>query len=162
VPLLTLPENLRWSPVFSEVRVAPSLVFYLMFCRSLFVLLPFFFWPLYCLSFFDLLLLITPLVSSNFFFLQKKPTTFQLLYNTIPNSLNIDFMIHRSVYNFLFNTDMFLTFKNSLTQVFSWRFAYLQTIGLIWLEMTPWVDIVHSRWWHSGWSERYDVIMYNL
>jgi hypothetical protein len=36
-----------------------------MFCRSLFVLLSFFFWPLYCLFFFDLLILITPLVSSN-------------------------------------------------------------------------------------------------
>jgi len=31
-----------------------------MFCRSLFVLLSFFFWPLYCL-FFDLRILITPL-----------------------------------------------------------------------------------------------------
>jgi hypothetical protein len=36
-----------------------------MFCRSLFVLLYFFFWPLCCLSFFDIRILITPLVSSN-------------------------------------------------------------------------------------------------
>ena len=35
-----------------------------MFCRSLYVLLYFFFWPLCCLSF-DLRILITPLVSSN-------------------------------------------------------------------------------------------------
>ena len=35
-------------------------------CRSLFVLLSFFFRPLCCLSIFDLGLLITPLVSSNF------------------------------------------------------------------------------------------------
>jgi hypothetical protein len=35
-----------------------------MFCRSLFVLLYFFFWPLCCL-FFDIRILITPLVSSN-------------------------------------------------------------------------------------------------
>jgi hypothetical protein len=34
-----------------------------MFCISLFVLLSFFFWPLYCLSFFNLRLLMTPLVS---------------------------------------------------------------------------------------------------
>ena len=34
-----------------------------MFCRSLFVLLSFFFWPLYCLFFLNLRLLITPLVS---------------------------------------------------------------------------------------------------
>ena len=37
--------------------------FLCMFCRSLFVLLSFFFWPLCCLSFFDLWILITPLVS---------------------------------------------------------------------------------------------------
>ena len=36
-----------------------------MFCRSLFILLSFFFWPLCCLSFPDLQILITPLVSSN-------------------------------------------------------------------------------------------------
>ena len=36
-----------------------------MFCRSLLVLLSFYFWPLCCLSFFDLRFLITPLVSSN-------------------------------------------------------------------------------------------------
>jgi hypothetical protein len=37
-----------------------------MFCRSLFVILTFFFWPLCCLSFFDLRILITPLVSPSF------------------------------------------------------------------------------------------------
>jgi hypothetical protein len=36
-----------------------------MLCRSLFVLLIFFVWPLCCLSFFDLPILITHLVSSN-------------------------------------------------------------------------------------------------
>ena len=36
-----------------------------MFCRSLFVLLYFFFWPLCFLFFFDIRILITPLVSSN-------------------------------------------------------------------------------------------------
>ena len=38
--------------------------FMCMYCRSLFVLLSFFFWSLYCLSF-DLWILITPMVSSN-------------------------------------------------------------------------------------------------
>jgi hypothetical protein len=36
-----------------------------MFCRSLFVLLYSFFWPLCCLFFFDLQIIITPLVASN-------------------------------------------------------------------------------------------------
>ena len=41
-------------PSFNGVRVARSLVFYVVFCRSLFVLLSFFFWPLHvlCMSFF--------------------------------------------------------------------------------------------------------------
>jgi hypothetical protein len=39
--------------------------FICMVCRSLFVLLYFFFWPLCCLFFFDIRFLITPLVSSN-------------------------------------------------------------------------------------------------
>ena len=51
-------------PVFSGVRVI-IFSFRCMFCRSLFVLLYFFFWPLYCLFFFDIQILITPLVSSN-------------------------------------------------------------------------------------------------
>jgi hypothetical protein len=42
---------------FSGVRVTRSLVFCVVFCRSLFVLLSFFFWSLCCLSFFDLRLL---------------------------------------------------------------------------------------------------------
>ena len=41
----------EFTPVFSWVRVAESVVFCVMFCRSLFVLLYFFFWPLCCLSF---------------------------------------------------------------------------------------------------------------
>ena len=47
---------------FSWLRVAPSLVFCVVFCISLFVLLCVFFWPLRCLSF-DLLFLNNPLVS---------------------------------------------------------------------------------------------------
>ena len=51
-------------PIFSGVRVARSLVFCVMFRRSLFVRLSFYIWTLCCLSF-DIRLLITPLVSSN-------------------------------------------------------------------------------------------------
>jgi hypothetical protein len=50
---------------FNEVCVAQSLVFCVVFCRSLFVLLYIFFCALCCLFFFDLRILITPLVSSN-------------------------------------------------------------------------------------------------
>jgi len=67
---LTLPEHTSSPCVFSGVRVTRSLVFRVMFCRSLFA-----FWPLCCLSF-DLWLPITPLVSSNLFSGQP----FQILF----------------------------------------------------------------------------------
>jgi hypothetical protein len=49
--LLTLMEHMSSPTVCSGVRVDWSLVFCVVFCRSLFVLLSFFFWPLCCLSF---------------------------------------------------------------------------------------------------------------
>jgi hypothetical protein len=75
--LPTLSKHSSSPPGFSRVSVARSLVFYVMFCRSLFVLLSFLFWPLGYLTFFDLrrfclplwylrftAFLVTPLVSS--------------------------------------------------------------------------------------------------
>ena len=63
--LLTLPEHLRSPSVFSWVRVARSLVFRVMLCRSLCLsfCLCSFLPPLCCVSFFDVRLLITYLVS---------------------------------------------------------------------------------------------------
>jgi hypothetical protein len=61
---LTLPEHLSLSPVFSVVSCYSIFSFMCIFCRSLFVLLYFFFWTLCCL-FFDLQILIIPLVPSN-------------------------------------------------------------------------------------------------
>jgi hypothetical protein len=60
--LLTLLEYLRSSPVFSEGFVTRSLVLCLCF---VFRCLSFFSWPLCCLSFFDVRILITSFVSSN-------------------------------------------------------------------------------------------------
>ena len=54
------------TPGFSGVCVAPSVFFSVLFCRSLIFLLSFFCLPLYYLFFFDLLVLVIPLVSSNF------------------------------------------------------------------------------------------------
>ena len=56
----------EFTLVISGVHVAQSLVFCVVFCESLFDISSFFFWPLYCLSFFDLQLLIISLVSWNF------------------------------------------------------------------------------------------------
>jgi len=63
--LPTLPEHLNYPRVFSGVRATRSLVLCVMFCRSLFVLFSFFFWPLRVCPSKDLRILITPLVSSN-------------------------------------------------------------------------------------------------
>jgi hypothetical protein len=60
--LHTLPEHRSSVPDLSGVRVTRTSVLCVMFCRSLFVLLSFFLWPLCCLS---LWILITLLVSSN-------------------------------------------------------------------------------------------------
>ena len=56
-----LPFRSTWlNPCFCGVRVVRCLVFNVMFCRSLFVPLYFFFWSLCCLSF-DAWILITSL-----------------------------------------------------------------------------------------------------
>ena len=60
--MLTLSEHLSSPPGCSW-----SLVFWVVFWRSLFVLLLVFLWSLYSLSFFDLRLLITPLMASSNF-----------------------------------------------------------------------------------------------
>ena len=63
--LLTLPEDLSSPPSFQWGSCYSIFSFMCMFCRSLFVLLCVFIWPLYCLFFFDIRILITPLLSSN-------------------------------------------------------------------------------------------------
>jgi hypothetical protein len=61
----TFAEHMH-SPRFLVGFVLLNLLFIVVFCRTLFFVLSFFLWPLiYCLSFFNLRLLITPLVSSN-------------------------------------------------------------------------------------------------
>ena len=59
--LLTLPEHLSSPPDFSGVRAIRSLVLYVCFVDRF---LSFIFWPLCCL-FFDIPIVIAPLVSSN-------------------------------------------------------------------------------------------------
>ena len=57
----------EFTPVFQWGLCYSMFSFMCMFCRSLFALLYFFLWPL-CGQFFDLRILITPLVSSNSFY----------------------------------------------------------------------------------------------
>jgi hypothetical protein len=63
--LLIHPEHTSSSSGFTGARVAQSLVFWVILCKSWFVLLPFFIWSFYCLSVVDWRLLITTLVYSS-------------------------------------------------------------------------------------------------
>jgi len=63
IELLNLPE---FTPVFSGVRVTRSLVLCVCFVDHCLPFCTFFFWSLCCLFLFDIRILITPLVSSNF------------------------------------------------------------------------------------------------
>ena len=91
--LLTLPEHLSSLLVFAGV-------FCVMFCRSLFVLLSLFFCLLCCLSF-DLHLLITPLVSSNFnFFLHMWFWWWIIVYLTL-SRWRISIYLNKHFHNFI-------------------------------------------------------------
>jgi len=63
--LNTMPNNLSHSDTFSGVLVTRSLVLCVCFVDRCLSFCVFFFWPLCCLFFFDIRILITPLVSSN-------------------------------------------------------------------------------------------------
>ena len=63
IELLTLSEHMSSLPVCSGVRVTRSLVLCVMLCRSLFVPLSFLFWPLCCLSFCLLVIVLSVLLS---------------------------------------------------------------------------------------------------
>jgi hypothetical protein len=73
---------------FSWVRVARSLVFSVVVCRSLFVLLSFFVWPLRCLSFFVCgFWFITHLISSNAFGKDKRHSNRRLILRRTDNTM---------------------------------------------------------------------------
>jgi hypothetical protein len=74
-----------FSSINIKFLVVQSFVFCVVFCRSFC-----FFWPLYCLSLFDLSLLLTSLVSSNFslLYLNIFNSTLLLDVNVSPKNVN--------------------------------------------------------------------------
>jgi hypothetical protein len=63
--LLTLPEHMSSLRIFNGVHVSQSLVLCVCFVDRSLSFCIFFFWPLCCLFFFDVRILIASLVSSN-------------------------------------------------------------------------------------------------
>ena len=78
--LLTISEHLSSPPVFSWVRVTRFLVLYVCFVDRC---LCFFCWPLCCLFFFDIRILIAPLVSSSSSYLNLEKDHVLHIQNTI-------------------------------------------------------------------------------
>jgi hypothetical protein len=63
--LLTLPEHLSSTSTLSGVRVTRSLILYVCFVDRCLSFCTFSFWPLCCLFFFDIRILIALLLSSD-------------------------------------------------------------------------------------------------
>jgi hypothetical protein len=91
-----------------------------MFCRSLFVLLYFFFWPLCCLFFFDIRILITSLVSSNSsYHVNVTKNEIKSVWNLKPSFLethdqyNIDWWLGKYYYWFIGFLDEYQVFAVS-------------------------------------------------
>jgi len=82
----------EFTPGFKWGSCYSIFSFMCMFWRSLFVLLYFFFWPLCCLFFFDIRILITPLVSSNSSN-RPLPQQCKTLLENIYNCYNYQFML---------------------------------------------------------------------
>jgi hypothetical protein len=107
--LFTLPEHMNSHPVFSEVCITWSLVFSVVFCRLLFILLSFSFWP-YCLSFFDLRILITPVSIFKLF-----------LKNMLSYSLSQNAQLYTSVFN------RWMTISRNIKMMRKQRYFYFWT-----------------------------------
>ena len=115
--------------LFGGVRVTRSLVLHAsMFCWSLFVLLYFFFWPLCCLFFFDIQILIATLVSSNssktiqsIQYCIKKSLSEWLLLNA--NSSTI-FQLYHGENKLIFNEMMMRSLCTRSTRLVVFYFIY--------------------------------------
>ena len=80
----TFPSGAHeFTPGFTWGSCYSIFCFICMICRSLFVLLYFFFWPLCCLFFFDMRFLIVRLVSSNSFSSKLFSETLEFLIDNI-------------------------------------------------------------------------------
>jgi hypothetical protein len=96
-----------------------------MCCRSLFVHLHFFFWPLCCLFYFDLRILITLLVSSNSSYL------YTIIYWIMSNDGNVLFTktyvidIRQTFYNVRHLSDLYINISVYTIMIFKYKLMSL-------------------------------------
>lgn len=121
--LLTLPEHLISTPVFSVFCDTRSLVPRVVYCRALFVMLSVIFCPLYCLSFFDLRVL---------WYLQILPTCKPYWYSFLFACVLVFFVLFSS--------------SVSYHQSCMWPFI-VHSLFLGWFSLTNTFSIGHF-WWH--------------
>jgi hypothetical protein len=133
-----------------------------MFCRSLFVRLCFFFWPLCCLSF-DLRILITPLVSSNSSYWWEALIAYVIVnLTTIRRSLSIFIwwvLSKKMVYNlypFDFNLKSLYTFIShqcSLTLILSQCILLFRTnaVTMVMTDLNNSLLIDFYKWVRTQW-----------
>ena len=145
-------RNHSSSPlVFSGVRVAQSLVFYVVFCRSLFVRLSFFhvIHCIYCLSLFNLRLLITPFVSSNSNSLMLSShitwiTTFYFIRVIIWCHVTYHILFHQSYH--LMSRDLPHPISSELSSHITWITTSYFIRVIIWCHVT--YHILFHRSYH--------------
>ena len=98
--MLTLQEYLSSPPAFSVVRVTRSLVLCVCFVdRCLY----FFFWPLYCLFFFDMRILIAPFAIFKFFDYRRRNGLFHKVFRC-DSYCDMCFFVTFLVTSFVFGT----------------------------------------------------------
>ena len=130
VELLTLPENLRSPPDFSGVRVTRSFVSCVCFvdrCLS--------FWPLCCLFFFDIRILIAPLVSSNSssITLIIKKIKYAYYFRDRRTSIFCPSLYHFGIFKRYFDSSLMLssTYFSILISVFTSVFIENDIVGVM-------------------------------
>ncbi len=103
----------------SFTRVTRSLVLYVMLCKSLIVLLSFFFWPLCCLFFFDIRILITTLVSLNSSYIYIHILSYYKLFLYFNLCLNVNKVYFLSLVNKRYDTGCITVTFSMLSAVLS-------------------------------------------
>jgi hypothetical protein len=140
-----------------------------MFCKSLFGLLSFFFWPLCCLSF-DLRILITPLVSSNSSIYGTGDSSSHNKKHLFPFSVCLNVRVVPSLCSFVLFYSVFFGLYFFFIHLFLYSdLSFLaNSFGLeftsfdvLILEIFPWYNVhgtflfhnvLHTNWWRWQWS----------